>query len=497
MVSDPASEEQSQRVLNIVSIADNSQVEYARRLIKNRREYLTGQGSFDFKTAWSHMPKDLLFSDTYIQTLQSWSTASHEYDSDGNRTANAKIAASKAKARRENMQQAIDNLEGQAWSMFQRWLDAQPQKPSNREMADAYTNVIEVLLRKAKIDRNIRDNEFFININSDASEKRRRAAADHSEALAAEIQAEDDRRLEEKRKWAEKHRAAQTEAMFGDDVDIYWNCDTNRFSTAQLKDSSSVNILYVPADSPLDGKSLQVCCGKAAVNCIIRTADIDYPALSTHAAWSLGIVAGQDHSQIRIDDLGVAHISPASDIPQAHLGRYIFESGVSLGQAGSSVTYEPDDGKWWTIENKKLDPAAVRHINSLVQAGKHTEAKQYFIRLFVSETQPVADAMAAIGLRSAALEYSLRDTHFHMGENGLNTVIRWATKSEVSTPPYKAMAEFLSSHTQADLLRALHDARDSYYRQFLLFAPAHKHHRASWSTRNRRVLNNSFELLTE
>ena len=496
MVSDPDSEEQAQRVLNIVSIADSSQADYARRLIKNRREYLTGQGSFDFQSTWRHMPKDLLFSDAYLRQLQSWSNASHEYDENGNRTPNAKIAASKAKARREAMQQTIDNLEGSAWSMYQRWLDTQPQKPSNREMADAYTNIIEELLRKAKIERNIRDNAFFSNLNSDAAERRQRAAAEHSESFAAEVQAEDNRRLEARRLADEAQQAEQREAMFGNDVDVYWNCDTNRFNTARLPDSASANIVYVPKGSPMAGQAIQVCCGRVAVDCEIREADISGTALSTRAAWALGIVAGQDHSQIRIDDRGVAHISRASDIPQVRMGRFIYDSEARLDRNGNMQAHQSDEGLEYAGLNQKYDPQEVAHLDSLIRSGRHAEAKQYAIRCYITKTQSVADSMAAIGLRSAPLEYSMRDIYFNMGEGGLAAVVAKATGAARNTPPYQAVATYLSNHSHADLLRALYDARARHYEAIIEANPAMQKNRAGWMNRNRDVLNNALELLT-
>lgn len=493
MVSDPNSEEQAQRVLNIVNIADSSQSEFAKKLIKNRRDYLTGQGSFDFKTTWAHMPKNLLFSDAYISQLHTWTEQSHELDEYGTRTADAKIAAEKAKARRDSMTETIGKLETQAWSQFQQWQNTLDHEPTTREKADAYTNIVEGLLRKAKLQRNIRDNAFFSDILTDTAESRQRAAAAHSEEFAQGVKAEDERRLEEKKKHAEIQQQSTNEAIFGADVDIYWNCDTNRFNTAKLPDSSTTNIVYVPKGSPLVGQTIQVQNGKAAVDCEIREADISGTALSTRASWALGMVAGQDHSQIRIDDRGVAHISRASDIPQARMGQFIYDSEARLDKDGNLTAYASEEGKEYGGLNEQYDPAEVKKIDELVKAGKHAEAKQYAIRTYITKTQSVADQMAAIGLRSAPIEYSLRDIYFNMGEGGMASVIRKATGSNAA--PYKAIADFMTTHTQADLLQALFNARAQHYADIITANPNKAKYRTGWNNRNRAVLNNALELL--
>lgn len=133
MVSDPNSEEQAQRVLNIVNIADNSQTDFAKRLIKRRCEYLQGCGSFDFKSTWTHMPKDILFNDDYVSQLNAWTKQACEVDKKGNPTPAAKKAASRARARREEMNAAIDELESRAWSLYQRWENSLDHKPTPRE----------------------------------------------------------------------------------------------------------------------------------------------------------------------------------------------------------------------------------------------------------------------------------------------------------------------------------------------------------------------------
>lgn len=495
MVSDPNSEEQAQRVLNIVNIADSSQSEFAKKLIKNRREYLTGQGSFDFKTTWSHMPKDLLFSDSYLSQLHAWTKKSHELDEVGSRTADAKIAGEKAKARREAMAETIGRLETEAWSQYQQWQNTLDHEPSTREKADAYTNIIEGLLRKAKLQRNIRDNAFFTDILTDTAESRQKAAAAHSEEFAASVRAEDERRLEEKRKQSEARQQAETEAMFGADVDIYWICDTNRFSTSNLPDSASANIVYVSKGSPMAGQTIQVQHGKSVIDCEIREADIKGTALSTRAAWALGMVAGQDHSQIRIDDRGVAHVTRASDIPQARMGQFIYDSEARLDGNGNLAAYASEEGKEYGGLNELYDPEEVKQLDALVKAGRHAEAKQFAIRTYITKTQSVADQMAAIGLRSAPIEYSLRDIYFNMGAGGMASVIRKATGAPGGTPPFKAIADFMATHSQADLLQALFHARSRHYADIIAANPKKAKFRAGWNNRNRAVLNNALELL--
>ena len=494
MVSDPNSEEQAQRVLNIVNIADSSQTDFAKRLIKRRQEYLNGSGSFDFKTTWSHMPKDIFFKDDYIAQLKGWMREAHAVNKDGTPTPAAKKAAAHARARREEMDAAISEMESRAWSLYQRWENSLDHKPTPREQAEEYTNITEQLLREAKVKRDLTRHSFFTDIQTDTSQARRNAAAAHSEEFAAAVQLEDQRRLEQMKQRDQAQAQSDAEAVFSTDVDVYSHCDTDRMSTAKLPDSTEKPILYVPKGSPMVGQLVTVHAGKAATQCEVREADVKTTALSTRATWQLGIVAGQDHSQIRFDETGAAHLTPASTIPQQLMGQYIFAAEARFDDNGNLTAHPSEEGKEYAGINQLFDPDEVEIIDQLVKDGNHAQAKRYAIKTYIRKTQHVADNLATIGLRSAPIEYSLRDIAFNMGEGGMKRVIAKATGIS-NASPYQALATYLRTHDQADLLQALYAARAKQYKAIIDANPKKAKYANGWANRNRAVLNHALELL--
>lgn len=175
------------------------------------------------------------------------------------------------------------------------------------------------------------------------------------------------------------------------------------------------------------------------------------------------------------------------------MGQFIYDSEARLDKDGNLTAYASEEGKEYGGLNELYDPAEVKKIDELVKAGKHAEAKQYAIRTYITKTQSVADQMAAIGLRSAPIEYTLRDIYFNMGGGGMASVIRKATGSNAA--PYKAIADFMTTHTQADLLQALFNARAQHYADIITSNPNKAKYRTGWNNRNRAVLNNALELL--
>lgn len=106
----------------------------------------------------------------------------------------------------------------------------------------------------------------------------------------------------------------------------------------------------------------------------------------------------------------------------------------------------------------------------------------------------MADNLAAIGLHSAPIEYSLRDIAFNMGEGGMKRVVAKATGIS-NASPYQALAVYLRNHDQADLLQALYSARARHYQAIIEANPDKAKNAKGWANRNRAVLNHALELL--
>ena len=106
----------------------------------------------------------------------------------------------------------------------------------------------------------------------------------------------------------------------------------------------------------------------------------------------------------------------------------------------------------------------------------------------------MADNLAAIGLHSAPIEYSLRDIAFNMGAGGMKRVVAKATGIS-NASPYQALAVYLRNHDQADLLQALYSARARHYQAIIEANPDKAKNAKGWANRNRAVLNHALELL--
>ncbi|WPX40499.1 putative peptidoglycan-binding domain-containing protein [Akkermansia sp. N21116] len=138
--------------------------------------------------------------------------------------------------------------------------------------------------------------------------------------------------------------------------------------------------------------------------------------------------------------------------------------------------------------NNGSHPQEFSKLKEMLDSGKYQEAEDEAQRYIASYTKPVGDVLQSAGVQSSGIDYFLRDMYFNGGEYGVARVVHRALgipdSRKFGQGTIQAIKEYLSSHSEGDLLNALRDSREGLYRSIAANNPEKRKFLQGWINRN-------------
>lgn len=138
--------------------------------------------------------------------------------------------------------------------------------------------------------------------------------------------------------------------------------------------------------------------------------------------------------------------------------------------------------------NNGSHPQEFSKLKEMLDSGKYQEAEDEAQRYIASYTKPVGDVLQSAGVQSSGIDYFLRDMYFNGGEYGAARVVHRALgipdSRKFGQGTIQAIKEYLSSHSEGDLLNALRDSREGLYRSIAANNPEKRKFLQGWINRN-------------
>lgn len=510
MITSPHDETEAEMVIALYKQFGQGE-DYAKAMVKQWQEDLARPKGLDPKVTLSHAAQVGYFTraeDAAILALEQEKVQKQEDDEwTPEDEARLKAAKDRRKAAAENAQSLLlANLD--IWKNDQQYNGGKEKKElTELEIANRLWDTIANYTpgNRDQVQQDSYRQQEAVNITAASDNYIRKQAAAQSRNLDLKAELSVTNRLnEEERKAAEKmiadiRRREEEAYRRTQPVDSIVPVSRNKDLPSQWGDDGQEPILYVPEGWYTEGITVGVTTPsrRYAEAKIVSKPDCTSPTMSKALRRQLGTM------NINYDQITVTASGTKANTAAGNTAALIIGNEARRDKQGNLSIYKlpaGDGGGTHEIAgiNNGSHPAEYARLETLVKAGKHTEAEQEAKRYIMQYTQPVGNILQTAGVASSGIDYFLRDMYFNGGEYGAVRVIHRALGVEDSkkfnADTVEAIKNYLKTHTEQQLLERLKNARERLYKSIAANNPDKRQFLSGWLNRNNRVYGQAADM---